>query len=535
MSKIVECVPNFSEGRDPQIIEAISTAIRSVTNVSLLDVDPGTSTNRTVYTFVGSPSDVVEAALAASRVAYQLIDMARHKGEHPRMGALDVCPFIPVQGVDVEDCIRCAKEFGRRLATELSVPVYLYGMAAEKGAHRVTLPQIRAGEYEAISQKINKEEWKPDFGPSEFVSRWGATATGVRKFLIAFNVNVLGTKEQAHRIALNLREQGRGPNEPGRLKAVQGIGWWLEEAQIAQISLNLTDHDVTPIHTAYEEARKDAGQLNVAITGSEIVGLIPLKAILQAADYYVQKEKLMVLEEEQRVRLAIDRLGLAALHPFNPKERIIEYRMNIINVGPLARLSVEKFVLSVGARTSAPGGGSVAALLAGLGCGLSTMVGQMTYGKRQFEDVDETIRQLLPPLYNAMIHSVPMIDADTDAFNDYMNAMKLSPEAGRESAMDAGLRQAINVPLNLAKHVDTVWDTLVQMAAVGNINCKSDLQVAARCLKTAVQSAGDNVIINLSNIKDETYKVETRQTIDRLVEKARAQCRQVLDVLDKRG
>lgn len=331
-----------------------------------------------------------------------------------------------------------------------------------------------------------------------------------------------------------MREQGRGANEPGRLKAVQGIGWWLDEAQIAQISLNLTDHDVTPIHTAYEEARKDAQQLNVAITGSEIVGLVPLKAILQAADYYVQHEKLMVLEEEQRVRLAIDRLGLSALHPFNPKERIIEYRLGVVNVGPLARLSVEKFVLSVGARTSAPGGGSVAALLAGLGCGLSTMVGQMTYGKRQFETLDETIRQLLPTLHDAMINSIPMIDADTDAFNDYMSAMKLSPAAGREAAMEAGLRQAINVPLNLAKHVDAVWETLIKMAAVGNINCKSDLQVGARCLKTAVQSASDNVIINLANIKDEAYKAETRQTVDRLVETARLKCRQVLDILEKR-
>ncbi|KZS20086.1 Formimidoyltransferase-cyclodeaminase [Daphnia magna] len=507
MSKIVECVPNFSEGRDPQIIEAISSAIRATANVTLLDVDPGTSTNRTVYTFVGSPSDVVEAALAASRVAYQLIDMARHKGEHPRMGALDVCPFIPVQGVDVDDCVQCAKEFGRRLADELSLP-------------------------------INKDEWKPDFGPCEFVSRWGATATGVRKFLIAFNINVLGTKEQAHRIALNLREQGRGSNEPGRLKAVQGIGWWLEEAQMAQISLNLTDHDVTPIHAAYEEARNDAHQLNVAIMGSEIVGLVPLKAILQAADYYIEKEKLMLLEEEQKVRLAIDRLGLGALHPFHPKERIIEYRLNVTNVGPLARLSVEKFILSVGARTSAPGGGSVAALLAALGCGLSTMVGQMTYGKRQFEVVDSTIRRLLPPLHDAMIHSIPMIDADTDAFNDYMMAMKLSPVGGgREAAMEAGLRQAIDVPLHLAKHVDAVWQTLVEMAAVGNINCKSDLQVAARCLKTAVQSARDNVIINLSNahLKDETYKTDTRQAIDRVAETARAQCRQVLDILEKRS
>jgi len=539
MAKIVECVPNFSEGRDRKIIDAIADAIRSVDGVSLLDVDAGASTNRTVYTFVGSPEAVVRAAISASSVAFQHIDMTKHSGEHPRMGALDVCPFIPVEGVSVEECVQCAKDFGRMLAEMLSIPVYLYGLAANQGAHRVTLPQIRAGEYEGLAQKLSQTEWKPDFGVDQLVPRWGATATGVRKFLIAYNINVVGTKEQAHRIALNLREQGRGAKEPGRLRNVQGIGWWLQEANLAQISLNLTDHDVTPIHVAYEEARRDAEDLNVAITGSEIVGLIPLRALLQAADYYMEKEKLMILHEDQKVHLAINRLGLSSIHPFNPKERIIEYRLNVSALGPLAKLSVDQFVHSVAARSSAPGGGSVAALLASLGCGLSTMVAQMTYGKKQFEHLDANIRPILPPLHDAMNDAIAMIDKDTDAFTQYMDAVKLpqgssEEKATRATAMDAGLRRAIDVPLTLAKHADSMWQWIIPLAKVANINCKSDLQVGARCLETSVLGAHDNVMINLAGVADVAFRSETERHVKTLVETARRQCQSVLDILDQR-
>ncbi|XP_002733116.2 formimidoyltransferase-cyclodeaminase-like [Saccoglossus kowalevskii] len=323
MSRIIECVPNFSEGQNKDVIEAIANAIGSTEGVSLLDVDPGISTNRTVYTFVGTPDTVVEGALNGARVAYQLIDMTRHTGEHPRMGALDVCPFVPVRGVSMEDCVACAKEFGERLAGELGVPVYLYAEAATE-EHRLTLPQIRSGEYEGFSDKLLKPEWKPDFGPADFVPTWGATATGARKFLIAYNVNLLSTKEQAHRIALNIREQGRGPEEPGKLKCVQAIGWYLEEANMAQLSSNLTDFEVTGMHTVFEEASEEASELNWAVCGSQIVGLVPLKAILMAADYYMKKENLFILEEDQKIRLVVDRLGLNSLGSFNPKERIIE-------------------------------------------------------------------------------------------------------------------------------------------------------------------------------------------------------------------
>lgn len=323
MSQLVECVPNFSEGNNQEVIDAISRAISQTPGCVLLDVDAGPSTNRTVYTFVGQPECVVEGALHAARTASQLIDMSKHKGEHPRMGALDVCPFIPVRGVSMEECVLCAKAFGQRLAEELNVPVYLYGEAAQTPS-RQTLPAIRAGEYEALPEKLKQAEWVPDFGPSSFVPSWGATVTGARKFLIAFNINLLSTKEQAHRIALNLREQGRGKDQPGRLKKVQGIGWYLEEKNLAQVSTNLLDFEVTALHTVFEEARREAQELNLPVVGSQLVGLVPLKALLDAAAFYCDKEKLFVLEEEHRIRLVVNRLGLDSLAPFDPKERIIE-------------------------------------------------------------------------------------------------------------------------------------------------------------------------------------------------------------------
>uniref|UniRef100_A0A2K5IJG4 glutamate formimidoyltransferase n=1 Tax=Colobus angolensis palliatus TaxID=336983 RepID=A0A2K5IJG4_COLAP len=323
MSQLVECVPNFSEGKNQEVIEAISGAITQTPGCVLLDVDAGPSTNRTVYTFVGPPDCVVEGALNAARAASQLIDMSRHQGEHPRMGALDVCPFIPVRGVSMDECVLCAQAFGQRLAEELDVPVYLYGEAARTDSRR-TLPAIRAGEYEALPEKLQQAEWAPDFGPSSFVPSWGATATGARKFLIAFNINLLSTKEQAHRIALNLREQGRGKDQPGRLKKVQGIGWYLDEKNLAQVSTNLLDFEVTALHTVYEETCREAQELSLPVVGSQLVGLVPLKALLDAAAFYCEKENLFILEEEQRIRLVVSRLGLDSLCPFKPKERIIE-------------------------------------------------------------------------------------------------------------------------------------------------------------------------------------------------------------------
>uniref|UniRef100_A0A671YZ95 glutamate formimidoyltransferase n=1 Tax=Sparus aurata TaxID=8175 RepID=A0A671YZ95_SPAAU len=323
MAQLVECVPNFSEGRNKEVIDAIAAAISGTAGCSLLDVDPGASTNRTVYTFVGSPEAVVEGALNAARQAFSLIDMSKHSGEHPRTGAMDVCPFIPVQNVSMDDCVNCANMFGEKLAEMLHVPVYLYGEAAQKETRR-SLPSVRAGEYEALPEKLKSDDWAPDFGPAEFVPSWGATVTGARKFLIAYNVNLISTKEQAHRIALDVREQGRGKDQPGLLKKVQGMGWYLDEANLAQVSTNILDYELTPLHTVYQEICRNAEDLKLPVVGSQIVGLIPLRALLDSADFYINRDGLFIVEEEHKVRLVISKLGLDSLGAFNPKERIIE-------------------------------------------------------------------------------------------------------------------------------------------------------------------------------------------------------------------
>ncbi|PWA33781.1 hypothetical protein CCH79_00017232 [Gambusia affinis] len=365
MAQLVECVPNFSEGRDQKVIDAIAAAISETAGCSLLDVDPGASTNRTVYTFVGPPEAVVQGALNAACRAFGLIDMSKHSGEHPRTGALDVCPFIPVQNVSMDDCVHCANQFGRRLAEMLQVPVYLYGEAARSESRR-NLPSVRSGEYEALPEKLKSEEWAPDFGPALFVPSWGATVTGARKFLIAYNVNLIGTKEQAHRIALDIREQGRGKDQPGLLKKVQGLGWYLEEENLAQVSTNILDFELTPLHAVYQEICGVAEELKLPVVGSQIVGLIPLKALLDAADFYMKTEQLFIIEEEHKVRLVISKLGLDSLSPFNPKQRIIEYMVRSQEEGGLVSLTLQQFVRSVGARTAAPGGGSVSAAVGAL-------------------------------------------------------------------------------------------------------------------------------------------------------------------------
>ncbi|ELU10690.1 hypothetical protein CAPTEDRAFT_151128 [Capitella teleta] len=558
MSRIVECVPNFSEGQHKEVIEAIANAIATTDGCNLLDVDPGISTNRTVYTFVGSPDAVVEGALNAARAASQLIDMTRHHGEHPRIGAMDVCPFIPVRGVTMDDCVECARELGMKLGEELGVPVYLYGDAA-KEEYRTTVPQLRAGEYESLPEKLEKPEWKPDFGPAEFVPSWGASLIGARKFLIAYNINMLATKEQAHRIALNVREQGRGKGEPGRLKHVQAIGWYLEEANMAQVSLNLTDHEKTPIHTVYEEVSRDARELNLAMVGSQIVGLVPLRAILQVADYYMDKENLFLLEEDQKVRLVVDRLGLHSVGGFNPKERIIEYMIDSERDGPLLSMDVKDFILTVGARSPTPGGGSVAALTATMGAALSSMAGFLTYGNRKFEHLDGNMRQLLPPLYSTMKELMHYIDADAAAFNDYMGLKEMLPfvdpdvalfsdysaaiklphrdpeeEKFREEALQRGLRTAISVPMAMAKKANCLWPTLAELCKIANISCKSDVQVGMKCLETGVWGAYKNVLTNLDSIQDADYKQKVLSEIEGEWKIAQENCEANLKVLEER-
>lgn len=539
MRQIIECVPNFSEGRDRAVIDAIADAVRQTPGCTLLDVDPGRSTNRTVYTFVGNTETVVEGALAAARVAYERIDMRRHSGEHPRMGALDVCPFVPVAGVTMQDCVACAESFGARAAEALGIPVYLYGYAA-RADHRRTLKQIRAGEYEALAERVVRPEWQPDFGPAQLVPSWGATAAGARDFLIAYNVNVLGTKEQAHRIALEVREQGRGPGQPGRLAAVRAIGWWVEEYGLAQVSINLEDFKLTPPHVAFEACVEEARKLNLAVAGSELVGLIPLAALLAAAEHYIAKERLFILDERQKIRLVVERLGLGSIAPFVPEKRIIEYMIPPEADEPLAALSVRRFVELVGSRTPAPGGGSVSALVAALGAALGAMVGWMTYGKRKFEDKDAAMRRLIPPLDAAMRELIPLVDRDTSAFNDYMAGLAMpkhteAERAARDAAMQAGLKQAVEVPLTTMRVADRCWDALVEMAAHGNIASRSDLEVGAKALETGLWGAGRNVLINLGQIEDAAYRAAAEGEVAVLEARARERLAEVLRVLAARA
>jgi len=543
MQKIVECVPNFSEGRDQSIINKITDTIKSVPAVTLLDVDPGESTNRTVVTFVGSPDGVVEAAFQAAKTAYELIDMTKHNGEHPRIGAADVVPFVPVANVTMEECVELSKQFGKRVGEELGVPIYLYE-EAQPNPDRKAMRQIRSGEYEGLKDKIKKPEWKPDFGPQEFVPKSGATVTGARFFLIAYNVNVLGTKNQAHRLALNVREAGRtvtkpdGSKEqqPGRLKALKGMGWYLDEFNIAQISMNLDNYKITPLHVVFEEIKKDARELNVGIAGSEIVGLVPLEAILMAADYYIEKENLFIIDERNKVQLAIDRLGLSSVHPFKPEEKIIEYMIDQDTDGPLIKKSVREFVESTGARTSTPGGGSVAALMGSLGAALGAMVGWLTYGRKKYEHLDSKMREVIPPLVEIQEELLKGIDRDTEAFNDFVDAMglpKSTPEEKekRETAMQKGLKKATLVPFQTMERADRAWDPIIEVARVGQYSSNSDVEVGAKALEACVFGAYKNVMINLADIKDEAFKKELSEKAEAIVKRAEEKLREVSKIV----
>lgn len=539
MRKLVECVPNFSEGRNPEIIEAIADAIRKTEGCTLLDVDPGKSTNRTVYTFVGSPEAVVEGALASARVARRLIDMRQHSGEHPRMGAMDVCPFIPVANITMEECAEISKVFAKRCAEELNIPLYLYEYAQDV-EYRKHLPQIREGEYEAIPERITKPEWKPDFGPAEFIPEWGATVTGARLFLIAYNVNILGTKEQAHRVALNIREAGRSADEPGLLKETKAIGWFVDEYNMSQVSINLTNYHVTAPHVAFEECCRQAKMLNIGVAGSELVGLIPLEAMLMAADYYMKKENLFLVEEDQKIRLVVERLGLNSVSRFDPSKRIIEYMLEEKRDEPLADLSVRDFIKSIAARTSAPGGGSASAAIAGIGMGLACMVARLTQGVRKFENVENEMRRIIEPLYNATNKLIPMIDADTNAFNDYMDAMRLPKQTDAEKAirfeaMQNGLKKAIDVPLTTMRIASSAWNEVVRVARYGNIASKSDVEVGARALEVGIWGAYKNVVINMPQIKDEEYKKNILAEAESIMKRAQEKSREVLRILDKRS
>ncbi|MFH2059789.1 MAG: glutamate formimidoyltransferase [Pseudomonadota bacterium] len=534
MKKIVECVPNFSEGRNEKTIAAIRCAIENTDGCTLLDVDAGQSTNRSVFTFVGDPDSVIEGALAAARVGAQLIDMRNHTGEHPRSGAMDVCPFVPVAGVTIEECVEIARRFAKKAADELNVPFYLYEAAADHD-YRRKLSDLRKGEYEGLAARLKDIKWQPDYGPTEFVPTWGITATGARNFLVAYNVNILGTPNQAHRIALNLREAGRGEQEPGRLEKVKGMGWFVKEYNMAQVTVNLLDCKVTPIHVLFEEVKKEAYTLNVGVAGSQIIGLVPLEQILMAADFYIKKENLFIYEEDQKIRLAVERLGLNSITPFKAQEKIIEYRVADKPIEPLAGSTVREFIQETSSRSAAPGGGSSSAVIAAIGTALGAMVAKLTHGVRKFEAVQPHMQKAIPVLHELTRQLIPMIDADTQAFNEYMEGVRLPQTTKKEKKerndqMQAGLKTAIQVPLTIMRLGDNAWDSLCVVAGYGNPASRSDTLVGARALQTGIWGAFQNVLINMEGIQDPAYKRKVLQEAEIIMDRAEKKCAEILGI-----
>ncbi|UXI23180.1 transcription factor MafG [Sarcoptes scabiei] len=536
--KIIECVPNFSEGKNQKIIDAIADAIRKVPGVRILDIDPGQSTNRTVYTFVGDPESVVNGALAGAKIAYDLIDMSKHHGEHKRIGAMDVCPFIPVSGTTMDDCVDCANRCAKQLAEMLNVPVYLYGYAALDD-YRREVPQIRSGEYEGLPEKLKDSEWQPNYGPSKFVPSWGASIVGARKFLLAYNVNLISTKEQAHRIALIIRSN-RSDGKKGRLDGVQAMGWYLKEQNIAQVTVNILDYEITSLHQVYEEVVKESLKLKIPVTGSEIVGMLPLNAILDVAEYYIEKENLFVLDEDQKVHLAIQRLGLNSLNFFDPKKRIIEYMIKEVDETKLVNQTVTEFLRMVADRTSAPGGGSVGATIGALGVGLNAMVAKLSYGKKIFDKTDTKMRLLIPKLHHSVDEFIRLIDADTESFNLYFEARLLPQNTldeieKRHNAMEYGLRCAIEIPLKMARLVTDIWPTIVELIEIFHLPTSSDLQVGIQCLRTAVYAAAYNIFINLKMDEAKNLRKEISAEIHQHINVAEEMATKLLKRIEERN
>ncbi len=552
MPALVECVPNFSEGRDRSVIEAISRAISGVTGVRLLDVDAGADTNRTVYTFVGTPDAVSEAAFQGAVAASGLVDMSKHEGAHPRMGALDVCPIVPISGVTMDQCVEVSRALGRRLAEALALPVYFYEYAATRPERR-NLADIRAGEYEGLRQKLVNPDWAPDAGPAIFNERLGATVVGAREFLIAYNVNV-NTRDQklANEVALNIREagrlkrdsqgqvvtdaQGRELRVPGRLKAVKAIGWYIEQYRQAQVSINLLSYRTTPLHEVFETTREEAAKVGLVATGSELVGMTPLEPLLDAGRYYLQKQgRSPGLPERELVEIAVQTLGLAQLSPFDPDKRIIEYAVRV--AAPLVSMTVERFVDEVSSNSPAPGGGSVAALAGSLGAALAAMVANLTVGKAGYESAWaplSTLAERAQVLKAALLRAV---DEDTKAFDDVLAAMrqpKLTEEqkAARSSAIAVAYEKATAVPLATARLCLQALELTEQAAASGNRNSASDAGVGALLAKAGLDAALMNVRINLPSVKEGAFKTATLAEIAELHSKSAGPLARTLAVVD---
>jgi len=557
MEKLIECVPNFSEGRDQNVIRQITDSIESVDRVSLLDVDPGASTNRTVVTFVGDPDAAVEAAFRAIQKAAQLIDMRKHKGAHPRMGATDVCPFIPVSNVSWQEAIECANRLGKRVGEELKIPVYLYEKAA-KDKSRSNLSVIRAGEYEGFFEKIKQPEWKPDFGPDVFNEKSGATVIGVRDFLVAYNVN-LNTKSvrRANSVAFDVREQGRVQTEdgtpsgkpvldangepvriPGMLKHVKAIGWFVKEYGIAQVSMNLTNIEETSLHAAFDACCESAVKRGLRVTGSEIVGMVPKKCLVDTGRYFLRKQKWSEgVSDEELIDIAIRSMGLSELKPFDPKEKVIEFKIESAEPKrSLAKMNLREFCNETLSDSPAPGGGSVAALMGALGASLGGMVANLSAGKRGWDDKLEYFSNWAVKAQQLKDELLALVDEDTAAFNKVMDAFGLPKESAEEKAARAATiaqatKYAAEVPLKVMETTSKSYELLAEMAERGNPASVSDVGVGALATRACIEGAALNVRINLAQLKDERFKTALLKKIEQISTDSDTQFKKIYQVV----
>jgi len=551
--RLVECVPNFSEGRDMVKIDQITNEISGTEGVKLLDVDPGKDTNRAVVTFIGSPEAVVEAAFKAIKKASEVIDMSKHKGAHPRMGATDVCPLVPVSGVTMEDCAELARKLGKRVGEELGIPVYLYEEAASK-PERKDLASVRAGEYEGLPEKLKDPDWKPDFGPAEFNSKAGATAVGAREFLIAYNIN-LSTRDVriAKEIAFTIREKGRVKKDnngkvirdkdgkalrvPGKFKACKAVGWYMEDFGRSQVSVNLVNYKITPPHIVFDECSKLAEKFGVRVTGSELVGLIPLEALLQAGRYYLKKQgKTTGVPQSELIRIAVLSLGLSDLYPFEPEKKIIEYQVERSN--PLVGMKINEFVDLLSTDSPAPGGGSVAALCGGLSGALSSMVTALTHGKKGYEEVFDEMEEIGVEAQKLKDEFLGDVDRDTEAFNKVMDAMRLPKRSEdekkvRTKAIEEATKEATVVPLNVLKRALKAAELARRVVEKGNKNSISDGGIAALTARTAAEGAYLNICINLPGIKDEKFREEILKEAERICEEVVRHTEETVQLVEK--
>src|SRR5713101_6618699 len=541
MQKLIECVPNFSEGRDQDVIRQITASIESADGVSLLDVDPGASTNRTVVTFVGSPEAAVEAAFRGIQKAAELIDMRKQHGAHPRMGATDVCPFIPVSNVSWDEAIACAQELGKRVGDELKIPVYLYEKAAKDPA-RSNLSIIRAGEYEGFFEKIKETGWKPDFGPAVFNERSGATVIGAREFLVAYNVN-LNTKavRRANSVAFDVRENGRVKTldgtptgnpmvdekgqpirVPGMLKHVKAIGWYVEEYGIAQVSMNLTNIEETTLHAAFDACNEAATKRGLRVTGSEVVGMLPKKCLVDAGKYFLRKQKCSEgASEEELIDIGIRSMGLSELKPFDPKEKIIEFKMESVSKKSLVKMDLRQFCNETLSDSPAPGGGSVAALMGALGVSLGGMVANLSAGKRGWEGRLKYFSDWAVKAQQLKDELLFLVDEDTAAFSKVVDAFALPKEsaeekAARSAAVQAASKYAAEIPLRVMETAFTSYPLLAEMAEQGNPASISDVGGGLLATHACISGAALNVRINLAGLKDEKVKSTLREKVRRI-------------------